>query len=138
MDNKPDQRVKDTLVLHILKFMFKPETAQRLENMAKNEENPAEVIAAQTAMALKVAVDSLAQKGEEVDPRYYLPVGKEVMAHLVEMLVVFKVIPAEQAKGATAAAFREFVDIIGANPGSQQQPPQEAQPAPGGLIQQGA
>ena len=124
---QPDQKVKDQIVLRVLQFMFSPENAKRLESLAKADKNPADVVAAQTAMALKIAMDSLAKvTGEPVDPRYILPCGKEIIAHLIDMMVVFRVVPPNQAKGAMAAAFRELVDIVGAN---QQGVPQQAAPA---------
>ena len=107
------QSIKDRMVLQALKFVFQPKNAKNIEQSAKGGD-PAQAVAASTAMLVKQVMTAAGNKGVNIDKRFVLPVGKEVIANVIDMLVAFKVVPEKLKKQTLAASFMEFADIVGA------------------------
>lgn len=138
-----EKKVYDTIVLQALRFFMQKEQAARLEEMAKSSD-PAEAIATSTATVIKQIVQAAKDGGHALTMTYIKPAAKEVMSHLIEMLVAFKDIPQEQAGQVLQQAIQLFDQITGGGQQAPQQSPQNPQQMPqqspqaGGLLAQGA
>lgn len=131
--NPDEKKTYDRIVLQALRHLMKPEQAATVEKMAQAS-NPAEAVASATAMVIKQVVSAADMAGKKLTAQFIYPAAKEVMMHLIEMLVVFKSLPREQAEQTLQQAMQMFAQITGGEGGAPQQQPQQ----PAGMLAQGA
>lgn len=130
--NPKQKQMYKTMVIQAVKLLSTPEQAAVVKTMA-SQGDPAEAIASVTAMVLKQIQGAAKSAGHDLDLRFIIPAGKEIIGHMVEMIVAFKVIPHGEAQQVTQQAIATFQDIVG---GGKQ--PQQPQQQPSGLLAQGA
>jgi hypothetical protein len=128
--NPKQKNMYDMMVLQAMRLLYEPDQAKMVKQMAESGD-PTEAIASTTAMILKQIQTAAKSAGHELDMRFIAPAGKEIMGHIVEMLVAFKVVPQEQAQQVLQGAVQVFAEIT--QGGGKPQP----QPQQGGMLAQG-
>jgi len=108
--NSDEKRVYDRIVLQALRFIMQSEQASAVTQLAQ-QGDPAEAVAASAAMVLKQVVAAAQQAKKNITPAYLYPAAKEIMMHIIEMLVAFGVVPKEEARAVLGRAQNTFAFI---------------------------
>lgn len=109
--NPQEQKAYGEMVKMALGFMFDEKNAATLKKMA-SAGDPSDAIASMAVMVLKQMMESAKLAGKDMT-QYVQGVGKEIIGHMVDMLITFKVIPEAQAPQAMQSALQQFAEITG-------------------------
>ena len=107
--NPQEQKAYGEMVKMALGFMFDEKNAGTLKKMA-GQGDPVDAIASMASMTLKQMAESAKLAGKDITP-YVQGVGKELIGHMVDMLVTFKVIPPDSMAQVAQAALQQFAEI---------------------------
>lgn len=128
-----EKAIYDRVVLQALRLLFDPKQAQQLESLAR-QNDPGEAVASVTVITIKGIMQAAQGAGRQLTPAFISPAAKEIMSHLVEMLVAFGVVAKEAADQVLQRAQAQFRQITGDQGQAQtaNQPQQQ-----GGMLAQG-
>ena len=129
--NPQQKKIYDTIVRQALRFIFEDAVSKRITEEAQKD--PVSAMVNHTLTVLKQIKTAASQGGAKMagDPLFMVPAAKEIMGHILEMLVSLKIVPQQQAQQVFQQAQDQVKEIMGGKP---QQAPQPA----GGMLAQGA
>lgn len=130
--NPQQKKIYDTIVRQALRFIFEDNVSKRIVDEAQTD--PVSAMVNVTLTVLKQIKTAASQGGAQMagDPMFMIPAAKEIMGHILEMLVSLKLVPQQQAAQVFQQAQQQVKEIMGGKP----QPQQAPQPA-GGMLAQG-
>lgn len=107
-----EKQVYDKMVRMALGFLFTEETAAMIKKMASSSD-PADAVPGIVSQLMKQMIEAAKIAGKDV-MMYHKHVAKEVTAHLIDMLINFKVVPKEQAPQLMQQSMAAYAEITGA------------------------
>jgi hypothetical protein len=107
-----EKQVYDKMVRMALGFLFTEKTAGMIKQMVGSAD-PADVVPSIVAQLMKQMIEAAKIAGKDV-MMYHKHVAKEVTAHLIDMLINFKVVQKAQAPQLMQASMAAYADITGA------------------------
>lgn len=132
--NPQQKKIYDTIVRQALRFIFEDKVSKRIVDEAQTD--PVSAMVNITLTVLKQIKTAASQGGAQMagDPMFMVPAAKEIMGHILEMLVSLKIVPQQQAAQVFQQAQDQVKEIM--QGGGQPQPQQAPQKA-GGMLAQG-